>query len=71
MRSFFPFFADCTHGEVRLEDGQSSNEGRVGLCFNGIWGTVCDDFFGSPDAQVVCAQLGYSRTGNADSCRRR
>ena len=55
--------APCAYGQVRLVGGNIVNEGRVEICMNNVWGTVCDDSWGSADATVVCRQLGYSTTG--------
>ena len=55
--------SNCTTGDVRLQDGTIENEGRVEVCVNGVWGSVCDYGWSTIDANVVCKQLGYSIYG--------
>ena len=54
----------CTSGDVRLAgSGSSSTRGRVELCHNNQWGTICDDGWDNSDAEVICKQLKYSSYG--------
>ena len=48
---------------MRLEDGATYYEGRVELCYDGEWGTVCDDGITDSIAMVVCKQLGLPLHG--------
>ncbi len=55
-------------GEIRLIGGSNvTNEGRVEICSNNNWGTICDDQWGNEDAQVVCRQLGLDTEGKKTS----
>ena len=54
---------ECEDGDIRLSNGSDPLEGRLEVCFNSAWGTVCDNLFSLSDANVVCTQLGYRFNG--------
>ena len=52
----------CTTGEIRLVGGSTNREGRVEVCVNGHWGTVCN----KSQEQIsgaVCSRLGHPAIG--------
>ena len=59
----------CYDGNVRLVNGRQPHEGRIEICFNETWGTICDWIYplswNRTQADVVCKQLGYPQAGEA------
>ena len=56
--------APCTNGDVRLRgDWRYNSFGRVEVCLEETWGTICDDYWDNNDASVICKQLGFSPYG--------
>ena len=53
----------CVNGEVRFVGGINDLEGRVEICINKMWESVCDNSWNTADANVVCKQLGYQPSG--------
>lgn len=55
----------CTNNALRMIRSQTgtpfNNRGRIEICSGGQWGTICDDGWGTNDAKVACAQLGFSK----------
>ena len=56
----------CDDWDLRLVNGTTQvnnpepREGRVEICFNNTYGSICHDLWNDNDGQVVCRQLGYS-----------
>ena len=60
----------CATGSVRLVGLGSSIKigyGRVEMCYNNAWGTICGDSgWNYRAAEVVCDQLGFNGTLTSD-----
>ena len=63
MISFVVDPGQCEEGSIRLADGIIEQEGRLEVCVNEVWGSVCDEGWDKTDAHVICQQLGYSDLG--------
>ena len=48
---------------MRLLTGSALSNGRVEVCYDGVWGTVSSIGWSDNDAKVVCRQLGYFPNG--------
>ena len=58
--AIFLLLDNCTYGSLRLVGGSYIGYGRVEVCVNNQWGTVCDNGWTNLNAQVVCEQLGHA-----------
>ena len=57
----------CLEGYVRLVNGQNQFEGRVEICQNGVWGTLCNDNWSTDDTAIVL-QHPHHVHSNGCSC---
>ena len=48
---------------MRLVNGTIDQEGRVEVCVNEVWGSICASGWTLNSAYVVCKQLGYEHSG--------
>ena len=53
-------YSACTNNDVRLTGGENEYQGRVEVCINRVWGSVCDSGWADTGAYAVCRQLQYS-----------
>ena len=60
-------FDSCVYGDLRLANSSSGEGvaiGRLELCLNQAWGTVCREHFGYEEARVACRQIdGFTEEG--------
>lgn len=61
---FSLLYTGCNRWDIRLAEGRNPLEGRVEICLNDVWATVCNQYWDNTDARVVCRQIGFSTAGN-------
>lgn len=61
----------CQNGYVRLVNDSADvvlikdtlSQGRVEVCINQRFQTVCEENWSNTDASILCSELGFSRNG--------
>lgn len=58
-------FVACTDGDTRLLMNElvAVNEGRVEICLDGAFRSICETDWDANDATVVCRTLGHGVNG--------
>uniref|UniRef100_A0A1X7STL2 SRCR domain-containing protein n=1 Tax=Amphimedon queenslandica TaxID=400682 RepID=A0A1X7STL2_AMPQE len=50
--------SQCTNGDVQLQDGTNSTNGRAMYCFEGYWTPLCS--ISASTASAICQTLGFT-----------
>ena len=61
-------YDNCTTGAIRLPGGIGDDEGRVEICYNHVWASVCQLNFTMTIANMVCNTLDHQRFGGYRKC---
>ena len=56
--------SNCSDGEIRLAGKVTTTSGRLEICYNKVWGTVCSRGWELKDSYVACRELGFHQNGN-------
>ena len=48
---------------MRLADGVLEQEGRVEVCVNRVWGSICRTGWDKTDGYVLCKEAGFDDAG--------
>ena len=47
------------------QTGEGVREGRLEICYQGVWGAVYDTDWSAQDAAVTCQDLGFDPRGKS------
>ena len=59
-----PAKPECSSGDVRLVSGSGPHEGRLEVCYNENWSSVCS--ISADEAGMICERLGYTRSASKE-----
>ena len=54
---------NCTTGEIRLAGANNPRMGRVEICIDGQWGTICDSSWTASDERQIIQSFLNIRQG--------
>ena len=51
--------AVCKDQDLRVQGGKNRWEGRLEVCYNQAWGTLCNNVYGEHAANIFCVRLNF------------